>query len=120
MKAKRKAALILMPFFVAVLLLYTTNSTINQHCHTFSSGITLKHAHPFSNGGNKGEHSHTTTEYLILDHISVTIFFLSIIIFLLMGGAPFVLKRNPITVNCKVCPDLFFLNNYHAPPKCCN
>jgi len=65
----RKTALTIIPVFLLVVIFSLTNATINQHLHKLTSGIIIKHAHPFdreNTGRPFQEHRHTTDEYIIL------------------------------------------------------
>lgn len=115
----RKKARIIIPIFLVIVICFLTNTTINQHFHKLSSGLIVKHAHPF-NRGNTGkpfqEHHHSSSELILLDQISNTVF--RIYLYLLFF-APLLLvdeiANSPFIITFKD-PDLYFLKNYHAPP----
>jgi len=115
----RKIARIIIPIFLVIVICFLTNTTINQHFHKCSSGLVIKHAHPFDKG-NTGkptqEHNHTSSELFLLEQISNTVFwiylffiFLALLLFIdeIINFAPVITFKNS---------DLYFLRNYHAPP----
>lgn len=119
MSLLRKLSGTVIPIFLLVVLCSLANATVNQHFHRLSTGITVKHAHPFDRGQDSTpfqEHHHTSAELLILDQISnpallLGLFFVSLILL------PLVRKtKNSADNESVVNPDLFFLKNYHAPP----
>jgi hypothetical protein len=108
-----------MPVFLVIVLIFLTNTTINRHFHRLSSGYIISHAHPFSKG-NAGnpfqDHHHTTSELIILDQISHTVFWIYLFILLLSSVLfTFTTKDIPFFIVFKN-PDLYFLKNYRAPP----
>jgi len=123
MKGVRKIAGIVVPFLQVAAVCFVINTIINQHYHILSSGIVLKHSHPFhkgSIGDPPREHNHTSSEYLFLEQMSNAIFWISlflvslafIIKYLIINIIPGSIPRNN--------PELYFLNNYHAPPLFCS
>jgi len=119
----RKTALTIIPVFLLVVIFSLTNATINQHLHKLTSGIIIKHAHPFdreNTGRPFQEHRHTTDEYIILEQISNIVFW--IYLFILLLPLSLFIRKAPdfhLVVIFKN-PNLFFLRNYHAPPESLN
>lgn len=115
----RKITRIIMPVLILVVICFLTNATINQHMHKLSSGIIIKHSHPFNNnnaGNPFQEHNHTSAELVFLDQMSNTFFW--IYLFILLLNCLFVgYKINIRYYGITFCnPDLYFLKNYRAPP----
>jgi hypothetical protein len=116
----RKISRIIIPIFLVIVVCYLTNSTINQHLHKLSSGLVVQHSHPFDKG-NTGtpfqKHHHTSSELLLLDKISSTVFWIYLFILffipLLLADK---ITNSPLVITFKN-PDLYFLRNYHAPPE---
>jgi len=115
----RKISRVIIPIFLVIVICFLTNTTINQHFHKLSSGLIVKHAHPFDRG-NTGkpfqEHHHSSSELILLEQISNTVFWIYLFLLLL---PPLLLldeiTNSPLVITFKN-PDLYFLKNYHAPP----
>jgi hypothetical protein len=115
----RKISKIVIPFFLLVVLCSLVNATVNQHFHRLSTGIVVKHAHPFDRGEEGTpfqEHHHTSSELLILDQISNPALLLGLLFVSLILLIQAKKIRNAADNVTFVNPDLFFLKNYHAPP----
>lgn len=116
----RKMARIIIPVFLIVVIFFLTNETINQHFHKLSSGQVVKHAHPFerdSTGNPFQEHHHSSSELLLLEFMSGTVFWIYLAIILI---APLFFAHEIQNSRFAVIfrnPDLYFLRNYHAPPE---
>jgi hypothetical protein len=115
----RKISKTIVPFFLLVVLCSLVNATVNQHFHRLSTGIVIKHAHPFDRGQEGApfqEHHHTSSELLILDQISNPVLLLGLFFLSMIFLLPARRIRNATYNVSFVNPDLFFLKNYHAPP----
>jgi len=115
----RKISGTVIPIFLLVVLCSLANATANQHFHRLSTGITVKHAHPFDRGQEGTpfqEHHHTSSELLILDQISNPALLLGLFFIFLTLLIPVRKTKNSTDNVSFVNPDLFFLKNYHAPP----
>lgn len=116
----RKMARIIIPVFLIVVICFLTNATINQHFHKLSSGLVVKHAHPFdreNTGSPFQEHHHSSSELLLLEFMSTTVFWIYLVIILI---APLLFVHEIQNSRLAVIfnnPDLYFLRNYHAPPE---
>ncbi|MCU0473777.1 MAG: hypothetical protein MUC93_10500 [Bacteroidales bacterium] len=115
----RNIARIIVPVLLAVTLCFLTNTTINQHFHKLSSGIVIKHAHPFDkeNTGNPFQkHQHSSSELVLLDQMYNTVFWIYLsILFLTPLLFENEITNSPFVITLKN-PDFYFLRNYHAPP----
>jgi len=87
--------------------------------HKLSSGLVIKHSHPFDNkstGEPFQKHNHTSAEFIFLDQLSNTVFWIYLyilfLIYLLFGHE--IKTRSHVIIFGN--PDLYFLKNYHAPP----
>ncbi|OFY66853.1 MAG: hypothetical protein A2Y71_11605 [Bacteroidetes bacterium RBG_13_42_15] len=115
----RNIARIIVPVLLAVTLCFLTNTTINQHFHRLSSGIVVKHAHPFdkeNTGKPFQEHQHSSSELVLLDQMYNTVFWIYLFILFLI---PLLVENEIINfplVSIFKNPDLYFLRNYRAPP----
>lgn len=115
----RKISAGIIPIMMVILLFSTINTTLNKHYHRLSSGVILTHAHPFSKGNTGSpfrEHNHSQAEYILLEQISLNIFWICLFIFL---SVPFLIGRDFFYGSELIFgkgADLFFLKNYHAPP----
>jgi hypothetical protein len=115
----RNIAKIIIPVLLVGVICFLTNSTINQHFHKLSSGIILKHSHPF-NKENTGkpfqEHHHTSSELVILDQLSNIVFWVYLFcIFPVPVLVAYNIKRIvpvPVFKN----PDHYFTLSNRAPP----
>lgn len=119
----RHISRIIIPVFLLVVILYLANATVNQHIHKLDSGVMVKHAHPLEKPapGNpyKGHH-HTSLELILLYQISANAFWIYLSIILVV---PLLFAFSDITarvISVFRSPDLYFLQNYHAPPETCN
>ncbi len=116
----RKISRILVPVFLVVILCYVANATINQHYHKLSSGVILSHAHPYQNSDNPGipfkDHNHSSAEFIFLEQISITVFWISLIILLLTPSLGIFKELSVPVVHFFRKQYLYFLRNYHAPP----
>jgi len=116
----RKTARVIIPVFLVVVICFLTNTTINRHFHKLSSGFVITHAHPLEKG-NYGkpfqDHNHTSSELIILEHISNSVFWIYLFIMFL---APllfiYAILNFPLFITFKN-PDLYFIKNYRAPPE---
>lgn len=63
--------LLLLAFFIA----YYSTSTLFVHTHKYAGG-TITHSHPFL---PSAKHSHTTSEYQLIDHINHLVFWGAIV-----------------------------------------
>lgn len=117
--AVRKIARVIIPIFLVTVICYLTNATINQHYHKLSSGLVVKHAHPYDKddtGKPFQDHHHSSSELILLDQIS-NVFFRIFLFFILLAPLLFVIEIKTIPpVTTFKNPDLYFLRNYHAPP----
>jgi hypothetical protein len=109
-----------MPVFLLIVFCYVANATINQHYHKLSSGIILSHAHPYQNSDDAGvpfkNHTHSRAEFIFLEQISTTVFWIYLFIVLLIPSL-FIFKTVPVPVVIFIRKRfLYFLRNYHAPP----
>lgn len=120
MKGLRKIAKGVVPLLQVIAILFVVNTIINQHYHILSSGIILKHSHPFHKGwigDPPKEHNHTSSEYLFLEQMSNTTFWISLCLI------SFAFIFNHLIINIFTGskthdnPELYFLLNYHAPPE---
>lgn len=116
----RKIARVIIPILLVIVICYVANATINQHFHKLSSGLVVKHAHPYDKGDTGKpfqDHHHSTSELVLLDQIS-NVFFRIHLFFLLLAPLLFIIEITtlPIITTFKN-PDLYFLKNYHAPPE---
>ncbi|MBN2864282.1 MAG: hypothetical protein JXN62_14030 [Bacteroidales bacterium] len=116
----RKISRILIPLFLLVVVCFLTNTTLNQHYHKLSSGLVIKHAHPF-NKENAGqpfqEHQHSSSELILLDQASHIFFRIYLfIIFLIALVATHEIINSKVVLSYRN-RDFYFLNNYHAPPE---
>lgn len=116
----RKISKILIPAFLVIILCYVANATMNQHYHKLSSGVILSHAHPYQNSDNTGipfkDHSHSSAEFIFLEKISITVFWIYLII-LFLTPLLFIFKTPAVPVIIYFRKRyLYFLRNYHAPP----
>ena len=116
----RKISRIIIPVFLVIVICFLTNTTINRHFHKLSSGLVINHAHPFNNKGNTGkpfqEHHHTSSELILLEQISNTVFWIYLFVLFLTPLLPvYEITNSPLVITFKN-HDLYFLKNYHAPP----
>jgi len=116
----RKIIQIIIPVLLVIVFCYVTNATINQHYHKLSSGLILNHAHPYQNNEDAGnpfkKHSHSSSEFILLDQISTTVFWIYLfVLFLTPLLFTFEIKTSPLVITFKKIY-LYFLRNYHAPP----
>jgi hypothetical protein len=116
----RKISRLLMPVFLVVVFCYVANATLNQHYHKLSSGIIMSHAHPYHNNNDAGvpfkNHSHSSAEFIFLDQISTTVFWIYLFIVLLIPSL-FIFNTPLVPVVIFIRKRfLYFLRNYHAPP----
>ena len=120
MTGLRKISRILIPLFLVVVVCFLTNATINQHYHKLSSGLVIKHAHPFnkeSTGQPFQEHRHSSSELILLDqasHIFFRIYLFLIFFITLFATHEIINSRVVLSYGNR---DFYFLNNYHAPPE---
>jgi hypothetical protein len=116
----RKIARFIVPVFLLVVICFITNTTINQHYHKLACGIVVKHAHPFSKSNPDKpfqDHQHSSSELLLLDQMSNTIFWIYLFVFLQFPlKILFEIIRYPLVILFKN-QELYFLRNYHAPPE---
>jgi hypothetical protein len=115
----RKISRVVVPAFLAVVILYLVNATVNQHFHTLSSGMVIEHAHPFkkpNTGSPFQEHQHTSSELLFLGQVSMSFFWLCLFTFFLIRLFCLYRVKNSRPVLTFQNPDLYFVKNYHAPP----
>jgi len=83
----RKIGRIIVPVMMAVVIGFIANSTINQHYHRLSCGIFVKHSHPFEHSKESSpfqEHQHTTSEFLLFEHITNIGSWIGLLLFLLL------------------------------------
>ena len=115
----RKIGRIIVPVVMVVVIGFIANSTINQHYHRLSCGILVKHSHPFEHGKNSlpfQEHQHTTSEFLIFQHITNIgtwiglVFFLLLILFFTGHRVIFIFPA------LQKKSGYNFIGNYRAPP----
>lgn len=110
--------------FTAVLLVMVfcsvTNSIINQHFHKLSSGLVVKHAHPFDKtpaGNPFQDHHHSSSEWVIFEQISNILFWICLFFaFIALLFVTAEIKKPRHFVECRI-PNFYFLKNYHAPPS---
>lgn len=119
MGVMRKIGRILVPVMMVVVIGFIANSTLNQHYHRLSCGVLVKHSHPFEHGKNSSpfqEHQHTTSEFLLFEHITNIGSWIGLVFFLLLilffTGQRVIL---PIPVSQKKS-GYNFIGNYRAPP----
>ena len=109
----------LIPFFIAILACFIANSSLNWHFHKLPTGIVVEHAHPYQkskSGVPFQNHNHNSFEFFFLSQISIAVFTFTILVFIfsnLIFSTGF--KKIPIRILYHET-DLYFLNNYHAPP----
>ena len=120
MTGLRKISRILIPLFLMVVVCFLTNASLNQHYHKLSSGLVIKHAHPFnkeSTGQPFQEHRHSSSELILLDQASHIFFriYLFIIFFITLFATHEIINSR-FVLSCGN-RDFYFLNNYHAPPE---
>lgn len=115
----RKISRFIIPVLLVVVFCFVSNATLNQHYHKLSSGLVVKHAHPFDKGdiGNPfQEHQHSTSEFYLLEQISNIVFWIYLFIFLiascLLTGEIIIF---PLLITHKK-RDIYFLKHYRAPP----
>ena len=119
MRLMRKTGRFVIPVLMIVVIGFIANSTINQHYHRLACGILVKHSHPFEHTSNSSpvqEHQHTTSEFILFEHItnigswiSLVFFLLLILIFTgqrIMLAFPVFRKKS----------GYYFTYNYRAPP----
>jgi len=116
----RKINRLLMPVFLLIVFCYVANATLNQHYHKLSSGIILNHAHPYHNSDDAKvpfkKHTHSKAEFIFLEQISTTVFWVYLFIVLLIPSI-FIFKTQSVPVDIFIRNRfLYFLRNYHAPP----
>jgi hypothetical protein len=120
MTGLRKISRILIPLFLVIVVCFLTNATLNQHYHKLSSGLVIKHAHPFnkeSTGQPFQEHRHSSSELILLDqasHIFFRIYLFLIFFITLFATHEIINSRVVLSYRNR---DFYFLNNYHAPPE---
>ena len=120
MTGLRKISRILIPLFLVVVVCFLTNATLNQHYHKLSSGLVIKHAHPFnkeSTGQPFQEHRHSSSDLILLDQASHIFFriYLFIIFFITLFATHEIINSRIVLPYRN--RDFYFLNNYHAPPE---
>jgi len=115
----RNIARVIVPVLLMVAFCFITNATINQHFHKLSSGIVVKHAHPFEKEGTGKpfqEHHHNQAELVYLELTSNSAFRIYLFIILLIPLLFLFEITRPLLVGTYNIPELYFLENYHAPP----
>jgi len=119
MSILRKTGRTLIPFFILALVCFLANSSFNQHFHRLPTGVVVEHAHPYQKskpGIPFQNHNHNSFEFFFLSQISIALFTFTILIFLFSYlFPPTKLNKVPIQLFYQKT-DLYFLNNYHAPP----
>lgn len=117
----RKIARFLVPALLVITFCCLANNIVNQHIHTLSSGIVIKHAHPVKHGniGNPWkDHKHTPSQLIILDHLFNIIFLICLsFVFIFLVHK----ELREYKISCFSTPKkryLYYLLNYHAPPSC--
>lgn len=82
--------------------------------------MVVKHAHPYDkeNAGKPfQEHPHTSSEFVLLEQIFNTVFWICLFFMFLAPLLSVIdIKTFPLIIAFKN-PDLYFLKNYHAPPE---
>ena len=119
MMLMRRIGRIIIPLLMAVVIGFIANATLNQHYHLLSSGILIKHSHPFEKGNSGNpfqEHTHTTTEFFLLEQITNFALGISLLVILL---------ASILTTGIKILFQelIFYIKsarylpvNYRAPP----
>ena len=115
----RKIGKFIIPVLMVIVVYFVANATSNQHYHKLSSGLIVKHAHPYEKGkiGNPfQEHHHTSSEFFLLDHLYNIVYWICLLVFSITQclSAGEILNFSFHITHKKY--DLYFLKNYHAPP----
>lgn len=116
-----KIARLIIPFFQVLVILFIINTSIHEHYHKLSTGLIVKHSHPYDNSKEDNscpikKHHHSESELFLLEQIFNTVFWINLFILSLIllynetGTIAF-----PLIIPYKK-NDLYFLRNYHAPP----
>ena len=96
MKMNIKYRKILVSAMILLLLCAYYNVCFNLHYHILDDGRIISHTHPFQKDNDKNQqvpnHTHTQTEFILLDIIFKILSFLSIFILMIV----FVLKQEKL------------------------
>ncbi|WP_209329821.1 hypothetical protein [Lunatimonas salinarum] len=81
MRRKREIVPAISHVFLVLIMLMLANNVVFYHEHNLSTGVTIRHAHPFLSEEEEQERDHTENELILLDLLSHETYFWPDVVF---------------------------------------